>query len=396
MRKAKRLTSPTQNLSTDLKREVFNNSIGSPYGFNFPTLTVEQEREIIAGLFEQLMIFDRVIITTSRLNFGLYFLIRQLGINTVERLIECGYIKFMIWTPVIFAGTGKRLEDGTIDNSVIYGQQPIAAGTLSDDDKDPEKNILAGLSHFRIHLDRRKIFTKKTLKNYIIPNGMEFSTGASAFIIDAYKNNNLATLGLAFDRDPDQLHVNERMILLSLGHKVLETAVLSKYGLKSFDNYEHYKICKQNLHNIGKAYNVVGNSDVLLRMEGVPNLKQLFIEDKIKFDDVFRFRHLSTAKYYRKWINEVGENCTAQEITKEYLNELKGNRKFFETTQGKFLRNLAMYSASRVLGATLAGPIGAIAEYALGALETFWLDSLLKGKNPSMFIDDIKKDLDIK
>ena len=52
-----------------------------------------------------------------------------------------------------------------------------------------------------------------------------------------------------------------------------------------------------------------------------------------------------------------------------------------------------MYGANAALSAAVAGPAGAVAGYALGLLETFWLDTLLKGKNPSMFIDDIKKKL---
>lgn len=373
--------------------EVFNNSIGSPYAFIYPQQTKQQDIEILAGLFEQLLIFDKVTVSTNRLNFGLFFLINQLGINTVEQLIDNGYIKFMIWTPVIVTGSGRQREDGTLDESVIYGQPPIAAGSLLGDDKDPEKNIRAALSHFDLPQDRKRIFTRKALKSYVVPNGMAFSADSSKLIIDAYKNNNLQTLGLPYEREPDQLHLNERTQLLGLGHKVLETAILSQYSLKSYNSFEHYAICKQNLDNIGKAYNVAGNSDALFNLEGLPNLKQLFIQERMNFDSIFKVRHLSNAKFYRKWINEIGENSNAQEITKEYLNEIKGDTKFFETSEGKFLRNLFMFGANTALGAAIAGPAGVAAGYGLGLLETFWLDKLIKGKNPSMFIDDIKKEI---
>ncbi|HOR82849.1 MAG TPA: hypothetical protein PLF32_09370 [Bacteroidales bacterium] len=379
-----------------MKSEVFNNSVCYPYAFNYPQLSKEQDKKIIAGLFEQLLIFDRVIISTNRLNFGLVFLINKLGINTIEKLIESGYIKFMIWTPMIASGYGRQREDGTIDRSVIYGQPPIMAYSLSDEDKDPEKNIHNALIHFQLHRDRKRIFTKKALKNYIVPNGMEFSSDTSKLILDAYKNNNLQTLGLPYEREPEQLHFDERTLLLKLGYKVLETAILSKYNLKSYDNFEHYAICKQNFQNIGKAYNVADNSDTLFNLEGLPNLKQLFIQERMDFNSIFKIRHLSSAKYYRKWINEVGENFDVKEITKEYLNQIKGNTKFFETTGGKFVRNLLMYGASATLGKAVAGPAGAVAGYALGLLETFWIEALLKGKNPSMFISDIEKEIKAK
>ncbi|MDO8896764.1 MAG: hypothetical protein Q7V19_03870, partial [Bacteroidales bacterium] len=226
---------------------VFNNKIGNPYGFDYPKFTKEEEKYIIAGLFEQLLIFDKITITTNRVNFALAFLLSKLGINTVERLFELGYIKILLWTPVIMTGSGRQKADGSVDKSVIYGQPPIAAGSLGDKDLDPEENIHNAIKHFNFHRERRRIFTRIVAKNYIIPNGMEFSTGSSRIVIDAYESNNLAGLGLPFKKESNQLDLEQRQQLLGLGHKVLETAILSKYGFKSFEDYEHFKICEQNL-----------------------------------------------------------------------------------------------------------------------------------------------------
>jgi len=189
------------------------------------------------------------------------------------------------------------------------------------------------------------------------------------------------------------MHLEQRMKLLALGNKVIETAILSNYGLKSYDNYEHLEICKHNIANIGKAYNVAGNSTVIFNLENLPDLKSLFYQNKMDFESVFKIRHLGNAKYYRKWINNVGENANAQEITKEYLAEIKGAHKFYETIGGKFLKNVGLFAISSAIGSAVAGPPGAIAGFGIGLLETYWLDSILKGKNPSMFIDEIRKDI---
>ena len=220
---------------------------------------------------------------------------------------------------------------------------------------------------------------------------MEFSKDSAKLVIDAYQNNTLATLGLPFDKEPNQLDLKQRQMLLNLGQNVLETAILSKYNFKSYENYANYEICKQNLIHIGKAFNIAENTSRILKLENLPDLKTLYLNENLQFDDIFKIRHLSNVKFYRKWINEVGEDTNAQEITKEYLNEIKGNSKFFDSTEGKFLKNLGLFGINTVLGATIAGPAGVVAGYALGLLETFWLDSILKGKNPSMFIDNIKK-----
>ena len=140
--------------------KVFNNKIGSPYSFGFPNLTVEEERLILAGLFEQLLVFDKITISTNRLSFPLVFLIKNIGINKVEELIDRKLIEFMIWTPVLVSGTGRQQEDGTIDESVIYGQPPIAAGSLSNEDLDPENNIKRALDFFSLPRDQKRIFIR--------------------------------------------------------------------------------------------------------------------------------------------------------------------------------------------------------------------------------------------
>lgn len=370
---------------------VFNNQIRNPYDFKFERFTKEQDLLILSSIFEQLMIFDTIVITTNRLNFALYFLISRLGINNVERMLERGFIKFMIWSPILVFSKGFQKEDGSFDESPIYEQPPIVGGSLHGDDLDPENNIKLALDNFGFVRDRKRIFTRIARDCYIVPEGMNLASDSAKMIIDAYTKNNLAELGLPFEKDPNQLNVQERELMQGLGHKVLETAILSKYYLKSYENYEHLSICQQNLNNIGKAYNVAENTSVIFNLENLPNLKQLFLSEKMDFDSVLKIRYLSNAKYYRNWINTIGENANGLEITKEYLNEIKGTNKFFESSDGKFLKMVSLFTLNTAIGAAFAGPTGAAAAFTMGMLETYLLDGILKGKNPSMFIEDVKK-----
>ncbi len=271
-----------------IKNAVLNNLLGSPYVFANPILKPQEEILILATLFEQLMIFDSLTLTTSRLNFALTFLISKIGVNNVERMLDGGYLKFILWSPIIVTSTGTKKEDGSIDESSIYGQVPIVAGELGPADLDPEKNISVALSNFNLHKDRKRSFTKKALKHYTIPDGMLLSTNAAKLVIDAYKSNNLEYLGLPFLKEPEQMNLEERGRLLDLSNTVTETAVLSRYGLKSYENYESYEICRKNLENIGKGYNISANTSSLFNLENVPDLKALFISQRLDFDDVFK------------------------------------------------------------------------------------------------------------
>ncbi|MBO9682365.1 MAG: hypothetical protein J7502_06820 [Flavisolibacter sp.] len=376
-----------------MTNQVLNGHITSADAFGAENLTKAQQQDMLATLFEQLLIFEKVTIRTNRTNEALNILIRNLGFDTVERLVKSGYIKFMIWSPVLVTNTGRARSDGTVDESVIYGTPPIGAGQLTDNDLDPEHNIKRVLDQFgNIPSKSKKQFVKQARNIYENIDGMDFSTNSADIIIDAYKNNTLSELGLPYGKEPDQLDLPERGKLLSLGHQVLETAVLSEYNLKSYNSFEHLKICEKNLENIGRGYNVANNTSHLLNMERLPNLKEIYYELHEDFDAVFKIRHMSGAKYYRKWINEIGDYSDAGDITYEYLQEIKGTYKVINSGAPRFLKNAIKFGASTAFSAIFKDPLSsAAAGYAFGLLEEYVIDGLLNGYNPSVFIDNIKE-----
>ncbi len=376
------------------KNQVINTKLGSPYAFGPQKIKGEDSRRILSELFEQLLIFDQVVISSDRLNFQLFFLAKQLGINLLEEFIEKRYFKFMIWTPLLMIHKGTQLEDGSIDESTMDETPPLIAGSLIESDIDPEKHANEALKHLGLYSKKRKDLTKKIVKNYIVPQGLEFSKDAVRIVTEGYKNNYFAELNLPNEIEPNKLNLQQRELLLSLGHQLLETVVLAKYNFKSYENYEHFKIVQQNLANIGKAYQISENTSEILKIENIPNLKELFIQEKLDFKSVLKMRHLSSAKYFRKWINNIGENSNGQEVSKEYINEVKGNNTFFEKNKGKFLKSTFMFAVGEALGNIIAGPIvGGAAGLTLSLLDDFWLDNLLKGNKPSMFVDDLRKEI---
>ncbi len=122
--------------------------------------------------------------------------------------------------------------------------------------------------------------------------------------------------------------------------------------------------------------------------------------------NLFKLRHLNSGKYFRKWINEVGENENSLEVTEAYLAEIKEAKSFFNTTKGKIIKNTLLFGATTGLGSLIAGPIGGLVgaaakpiveigvDYGLGLIEEFTVDGLLSGKNPKIFIDKLKEEID--
>ncbi len=364
-----------------------------------------KRKDIFSNLFEQLLLFDNIVLSTDKDNHTLYFLIRYFGFENTLRLIKSGYISFYIRTSIIVQSIGKKLDDGSIDESTIYEQPPIIGGSLHKDDIDIENNIYKAIRPFQFDKKREREFIKNVHKQYIKDLDLELGTNTSKIIIDSYVNNNLENLGMPFTKDPFELDIKEREKLFQIGHSVLESSILLKHNLKSFNNTEHLKILSKNFENIGKAYNVMENTNKIFEIENMPDLKSAYLSGKFNLDDIFKLRHLNNAKYFRKWINDVSQTTNANEIALEYLNEVEGSKKFFQTSLGKFIKTTASFGVGTGLGMLIGGPgvalIGAgaakIAEpatdYTFGLLETFALDNLIEGKNPRGYLNKIKEEV---
>jgi hypothetical protein len=356
-----------------------------------------QKRKILALLFEQFLLFDKIAIKIDRQNLELYFLIKELGINRVEELIDHGVIIPVLWTPIIVTSLGIKKEDGTIDETSIIGQPPIISGALTEEDTNPEKNLEKLLGYFELHKDRKRIFIKKVAAKYLLPDS-SIAKHATQIVIDAYTKGQLTALGLTNDKPPENLNRQERDTLFQLGHNVLETSVLAEKNFKSYDKYPEFILASDSVRKIETAYHVSENTSTILKIENLANIQQYVYENRIPFERVFDIRYKKNIKEYRKWINSLSQSIDTRDISKEYIDEVAGKNKFFESTGGKFVRTVAMFGVGSGVGALMGGLMGAAAggvlgkaaELGLSMLDTYVLDGILKGWNPRMFIDEMK------
>jgi hypothetical protein len=405
--------------------KVLNNSIDF-FGARFLTKSAnilensnvnldEERRKLLSEVFEQFMFFDNCVIKTGRHSTSLFILIHELGINKVEELVQKGDIQFLFWTQYIAIEQGKYIsgpivrkfgEDSDLevyDDSKILGRDPLIITDVIVNEYDAEKIVDFSLNNIFIHPDRKKILKKIVLDNYIIPTISDAQL-AKDFVIDAYKKNSFAKLGLGFNKEPNMLNSPERMKLMHIAYDVFENTLIANHNIKYYSNYNFFDSFRKNLFIIANSLKVTKDASTVFQIENIPDLKKIFIEDKIDLKSVFDLRQLPNAKYFRKWINEKSESVDSIEITKEYLNELKNSSIFFNKSNGKLLKTLGVFSVGAGLGAAISGIdgsiIGGIAglskDLGLSLLDTFWLEKIAAGKAPSMFIDDIRKYIDVK
>jgi hypothetical protein len=261
-----------------------------------------QRKLLLSVFFEQLLLFDHVAVKLERTNFGLWFLINELGIDLVETLITRGTIKLVLWDNLIFTSRGRSRDDGSIDESTIIGTPPLVAGNYVESDRDAERNIETALSYFSFTRERKRQFIRAVRDYYIFPK-QDFASQATQIIIDAYESNRLANLGLRCEKDAINLNVDERTRLQELGYDILDTSVLSDLGFKSYDTYEIFSITESSIKEIEGALKVADNTSKILTIENVPDIRSLIMDNIIPFNSIFDIRHKNVVKNYRQWIS---------------------------------------------------------------------------------------------
>lgn len=374
--------------------QVLNTEICSFPSFSNPGWRMPPSEETLASLLEQILLFDKVVITTDLHNSSLIFLIRHLGLKETTTLLEMGYIKFIIPPAQVFY---FKENDGEYNDIKNFRCDRIEPEVL-----DPESNVFKALCSVPITFEKDfiKYFIKLAAQNYISPDGGKIAHSSEKIILNAFKNGTLTNFGIS-NEDSNKLDEYKSEIFTDLAFKVIESSILAVYEIKSYNDQTNIKLFDKCLSNIGNALQVTKNATEIFRIENVPNLKKLFQTEKISFDNLLELKESSVAVYFRKWINSISENANCDEMTCEYINTIKGKGKFFESTRGKFAKTITSFGVSAGLGGVIAGTTGALigsilqpaADLGLGLLENFWVDNLLKGKNPSMFIDEVRQDI---
>ena len=379
-----------------MKTKVLNNLIinGSPIlGSSYPKLSKQETKEILSYLFEQLLLFDEIIINTDKDNFALFFLIKNLGFRTVEKLIKCGYIKFEVNKSLIFVFEGNRMKSKEEREKEVLGSPPLVSGGLVKDDFDPEKNVEKVLQQFNIHRGYKRLLLKDISSSYVNIEESDLSSNAVNIIVDSYKNNLLENIGLPYNKEETMLSIEERMKLAQIGSKLMNAINLLNNGYKSMNSFDELAILENGYNKIGNTLNITEGTTEILKFQDIPNFRELYLSNKYNIEDIFRLRHLENAKVYRKWINNIDDELNTRKITADFYSEATNSKSFFETHKGKLTKEIGIFGITTVTGALIGGIAGTFIGLPIGIATNYLMNSLMNNKNPKIYIDNLKKDL---
>lgn len=375
-------------------RKYLLKNIGEDERFLAQTFTSEYYKTL-AEIVEQLILFDKISIKVYGENVGLAVLINEIGLKQVYELVDEGALEFLLWTPMLTTMT---------DDSLLGKMNPIQSGNMdSAVHCQPEESLRVGFQALKNQPDRitRRIMTRKLAPSYILPKE-NFVHNAANFVTDAYNNNSLAVVGLPKEKDISWLNSEERFKLLGLGDEILESTILSTLNYSSLGSYRNFEYAQQSFSQVVSASSLVSNMNELYQVEKIPDIKSLLLEKHIVLKDLIKLRRKNTSKKFRAWLASKSL-ADSDYITKEYINEITNHKGFFETTKGKFIKTIGMYSIGGVTGGIAAGATGTFAGITLGKIlepvadlglnfiDTYFLDGLIKGWQPKLFINEYEK-----
>ncbi|MFW5889608.1 MAG: hypothetical protein ACOCUD_04430 [Bacillota bacterium] len=352
---------------------------------------ISRHNQIIRKVSETLLRHEGVAFKVYGENIPLAILTNIFGVSGVEKLLEQGAIKFILWTPVI-----------TYNSSNIDGILPLQSGNVtSETHYDPEKSAELGLKWMKKlppKKDRRRL-VRKTIKAYEVPPP-EAANEAVKFGHEGYKSNIFENMGLSRRKDITDLNKKERAKLCSLATQCLELAILSEFKYHTLDSIDLMNLTCVEFNRLQKAKMIEKMEDKLFRIEKLPDFSELIKEEIIDIKEIPELRATKDAIKFRSWISNLADESDVEDVTKEYLDSITKSTGFFETNKGKFIKTVGVTSVSAGIGSLIGGGVGGIiggivgkstleplVDFGLNLLDTYILSGITQGWHPRHYFD---------
>jgi hypothetical protein len=105
----------------------------------------------------------------------------------------------------------------------------------------------------------------------------------------------------------------------------------------------------------------------------------------------------SDAVRFRKWMRELTLNPYPRDAGSEYLDSIAGDKSLFESLPGRAIKTLTVSALFGIVGASVAGPVGAklgaVGGFAIDAtldlIDEFVLGGILSGWKPRSYFDNV-------
>jgi len=360
----------------------------------------------LAEFFEQLLLFDKVSIQIKGNNIALAILINELGLDLVQECVEDGTIELWLWTQQIFVTSGFEGK-GEHDETLLKGIPPVGAAKYTSPQHSVPDDVLqhcfqwVGLKYPRN--ERRRFI--RAVASKMKHDSTNFADHSTKFVISAYESNLLGELGLPFEKNANDFNFQERLKLLELASDITYTSFLASENYTSYNKFKSTLIAQKSLDKIAKALKVQAGLNKIIKLEGMPDLQSIFINNKIDFNTAVRIRKKKISKNFRDWLSTATDKSEIEYITKLYIDEITHSKGVFDSNKGKIIKTISLATIGGSIGFLAGGITGSavgvtaskivdlVADLGLGFFDSFILEKLNTGWTPRMFLDEIRNEI---
>ena len=283
---------------------------------------------------------------------------------------------------------------------------PIVSAERNDSVyNDPERSVVEALESMPYELSpriKKDILIKARDRYHITPP--KLAANAVDLICSAYDTGKLDLLGLPKEKELENFDLNEAIRLAEFSDDVLESSVISHFDYASFGPNNVAKIAEARLRSIVDAQHLVEGTVKIFDVERVPDMKTIFREGHIPSRLIPALRKNTTVQKFQSWLADQHAAGDAQEILREYLAAVQVPKGLWQATPLKFGRSLLLTALLGAVGSVLADGAGLVGGGALGAvskplidgalsyLDSEYVEQLLKGWTPKLFVEKIRKE----
>lgn len=151
------------------------------------------------------------------------------------------------------------------------------------------------------------------------------------------------------------------------------------------------RIINIRINKILKSYNKsLKEFHSILKFENIPDFSILLQTNKINFNEILKLRNSNKIKDFREWLSGLTTE-TPEETIRKYCKESFPEN--YKNTPSKWKNVIVYFVLGKILSLIPVG--GNIADIGLNIYDKFIKDKILGGYKPKVFIEEIKKSINI-
>lgn len=359
-----------------------------------------------AHLARQLLIYERIVIGTK--DFGIVGIAMQwLGKRHFRSALESNTLCFLHKPALLgYGGNGHGLLAFTIDTKDTSGSKPLLwwqEALFADPAKaidlqlrysvpsigrlEREELIADILSHTQSVNYEEPIFTdhvanesykdivNSTILSAQIKDLSNISTPIDLRWLDGLGDNQIKVSS----SEPEQASASTEVVL-----KIAEVNLLILMAAQAGNCDLHlpkdaYILLREKLARCGAEAQLLEQFVNLLDLAQVPDVGVAVETGDLSFDDIWRLRQGRASKRFREWLRAT-EAVDSRELERLYVESL-GQPGIKDSLPLKVVRFALT---------TTAGVLHPVMGMAVSAIDSFFVDQLLKGYTPKVFLDQLR------